>query len=267
VQTLDVDSVIARFASPTRTSGVFAFDGDGTLWSGDIGEDYLETLLEEGWVGPASRAGLEALARHHVAEHREASPPPPLATASAHDLATYLFAEYLAKRFSEQTTCELIAWLPAGYTRAKVMENARHVVERRGIAERLQAETLRVVRWAESAGHRVFIVSASPYEVVVGAAEVLGLPASRVCAVRAQYEDEVMLPRVTSPVPYNEGKVTALRAARGEAPLYAAFGDNAFDLPMLLDAELGVAVRPKDRLKIRAAEAGVAHRLVELLAE
>ncbi len=36
--------------------------------------------------------------------------------------------------------------------------------------------------------------------------------------------------------------------------LCAAFGDNAFDVAMLSEARVPVAVRPKDRLRERAAE-------------
>jgi phosphoserine phosphatase len=45
-----------------------------------------------------------------------------------------------------------------------------------------------------------------------------------------------------------------LRAKLGARPLYAAFGDNAFDVPMLREARVPVAIRPKPRLVERAGE-------------
>jgi phosphoserine phosphatase len=36
--------------------------------------------------------------------------------------------------------------------------------------------------------------------------------------------------------------------------LLAAFGDNAFDVALLAEASVGVAVRPKDALRARAGE-------------
>jgi phosphoserine phosphatase len=36
--------------------------------------------------------------------------------------------------------------------------------------------------------------------------------------------------------------------------LYAAFGDNAFDVALLAGAQVSVAVRPKARLRERAGE-------------
>ena len=56
------------------------------------------------------------------------------------------------------------------------------------------------------------------------------------------------------PIPYGPGKVTRLRERIGTRPLYAAFGDNAFDVPMLREATVGVAVRPKPRLREKAHE-------------
>ena len=60
---------------------------------------------------------------------------------------------------------------------------------------------------------------------------------------------------VEAPIPYGPGKVHALRERIGASrPLYAAFGDNAFDVALLNEAFIPVAVRPKPRLRERAAE-------------
>jgi phosphoserine phosphatase len=64
-----------------------------------------------------------------------------------------------------------------------------------------------------------------------------------------------MVPEVERPIPYGAGKVKRLRDAIGhDRPLYASFGDNAFDVPLLAGAGVAVAVRPKPRLRARAAE-------------
>jgi phosphoserine phosphatase len=62
-----------------------------------------------------------------------------------------------------------------------------------------------------------------------------------------------MQAEVLRPIPYGSGKVTRLRERVGlERPLYAAFGDNAFDVAMLASARVAVAVRPKPRLRRQA---------------
>ena len=75
-----------------------------------------------------------------------------------------------------------------------------------------------------------------------------------VVAAVSRYEDGRMLPDVERPIPYGAGKVTALRARVGDVPIYAAFGDNLFDLSMLSSARVPVAVRPKPRLRERATD-------------
>jgi phosphoserine phosphatase len=74
-----------------------------------------------------------------------------------------------------------------------------------------------------------------------------------------------MLPDVHRPIPYAGGKVANLRARLGPTrPLYAAFGDNAFDIALLSEAFIPVAVRPKPRLRERAGEV---KKLVEIARE
>jgi phosphoserine phosphatase len=46
--------------------------------------------------------------------------------------------------------------------------------------------------------------------------------------------------------------------------LLAAFGDNAFDVALLASAHIGVAVRPKPRLRARAHEVTGLVELVEM---
>jgi phosphoserine phosphatase len=74
-------------------------------------------------------------------------------------------------------------------------------------------------------------------------------------AARPRYEGDVMLPEVDRPIPYGAGKVTRLDERIGPSRiLFAAFGDNAFDVALLASARVGVAVRPKPRLRERAHE-------------
>ena len=64
VELQTADEVWARVEALARAQagGVVATDGDGTLWSGDVGEDLFHAFLEHGRVeAPAHEAiGLEA---------------------------------------------------------------------------------------------------------------------------------------------------------------------------------------------------------------
>ena len=59
---------------------------------------------------------------------------------------------------------------------------------------------------------------------------------------------------VDRPIPYGPGKVHRLRARIGNRPVLAAFGDNAFDVALLSESRVPVAVRPKQALRGRAGE-------------
>jgi phosphoserine phosphatase len=80
------------------------------------------------------------------------------------------------------------------------------------------------------------------------------LPRESVVAMRPRRSGDIVEIGVEEPLPYGPGKVTALAARTGSRRIYAAFGDNAFDLPMLAASDVPVAVRPKPRLRARAHE-------------
>lgn len=232
----------ARAGAP---GGAIAFDGDGTLWSGDIGEDFFVALLERELHDDAH----EALAREAAAASIDTS-------GTAREIAHRLHAAYLAGTFSEERICEIIAWAPAGWSDTDLDRFCEEVVVRIDLRARLHREALRVVEHARRAGVDVYLVSASPRPIVEAAARIVGIDLHNVTAVR-EVRDERGIVRtdVHRPIPYGEGKVTRLREMLGpDRPLYAAFGDNAFDVPMLREAAVSIAIRPKERLLQRAAE-------------
>jgi phosphoserine phosphatase len=55
-------------------------------------------------------------------------------------------------------------------------------------------------------------------------------------------------------LPYASAKCVAGRALLGTTYWLGSFGDNVFDFEMLLEAELGIAVRPKPALTARLAQ-------------
>ncbi len=248
-------AVVARIeaARRARPGGAIAFDGDGTLWSGDVGDDFLRAFLAKGRVEPPAAAAMRALADKHGI----------LAPASGSGLPAALYEAYIAGSVPEEPTCEMVAYACAGWLEAEVIAFARDVVTRGGMRARLHAETVSLVEWAAREKIEAFVVSASPSVVVREAARDLGFDAAHVLAATVVVTDGVVSAEVLSPIPYGEGKVTRLTEKTGARPLYAAFGDNVFDVPLLRAAEVAVAVRPKARLVERA---GDVPGLVELAA-
>jgi phosphoserine phosphatase len=244
-----------------RPGGVLATDGDGTLWHGDVAEDLFFDVLADGRVREDAKPALERLAHGYH---------PSPASVSATDLARTLFRAYEAGTFEELLVTEMIAWVLAGHTRAEARSLSAASLERHALRSRLHEEQRAVVEWAQREGIEVYLVSASPRFLIDETAALFGIPTSHVVASspmwrtpsgsvvergeHAAEDGDVMVADVVRPIPYADGKVTNLRACIGARPVYAAFGDNAFDVALLRDACVPVAIRPKDRLRARAGE-------------
>src|SRR5919106_437127 len=117
-------------------------------------------------------------------------------------------------------------------------------------------EALELIREHQVAGRKVFIVSASPEEIVAPLAQFLGV--DEAIATRAELDDEGRYTGRTERYCYGRDKVVAMEeAARGEGIDLAAsfaYSDSATDLPMLEAVGHPVAVNP-DRDLLRAARA------------
>jgi phosphoserine phosphatase len=237
--TQTIDAAAAR-----EPGGAIAFDGDGTLWAGDIGEDFFEALLDRG----LREASYEALVR-------EASESALDTRGSAREIAYRIHAAYVAGAFPEERVCEIMTWAAAGWERAELDRFCGEVIANIGLLYRVHDEAMRVIEHARSVGVDVFLVSASPRAIVEQAAQVVGIDQAKTTAVREVCDAlGIVQCAVERPIPYGKGKVTCLREKLGSRVLYAAFGDNAFDVPLLCEAQLPVAVRPKERLLDRSAE-------------
>jgi phosphoserine phosphatase len=187
------------------------------------------------------------------------------AEGSGAELARRLLEASRAGKFPEERLFEMTAWATAGRTAKEALDLGWALVEQKDVRGRLQPEAVTVARWA-LARFEVWLVSASPSEVVRPAAFKVGI--ENVIAAQCETSghqliasglarDEVrfeVLPRVIRPIPYGPAKLTRLRKRIGDRPLLAAFGDSAFDIPLLAAAGIPVAVRPKPALRARAGE-------------
>ncbi len=217
--------------------GALAFDGDGTLWSGDVGEDFFYGILDSGRLSDIATRAITEIARESGVEvHGDG-----VATARR------IYDAYLAGRFDEVLVCEIMTWINAGWT---ATDTTAFVLATVGaeFAARIHPEVREVIEHARRAKHEIFVVSASPRPIVEAAAEIAGISSTHVLAATAVLEGDRFAARVHRPIPYGAGKAEALRAHLGDLPLLAAFGDNAFDAEMLSMAERPIAVRPKMRL-------------------
>jgi HAD superfamily phosphoserine phosphatase-like hydrolase len=257
VDSVTVDQVVRRIEAEVdgAAGGAIAFDGDGTLWSGDVGEDFFLGVLERAAIREPALAPLKKEAREGGLSDE----------GSGVEVARRIYEAYVAHRFDEERVCEIMTWICAGFAHAELAVLCTELVEQHGLGARLHEEVQAVVAWARGRGVTTYLVSASPACIVEAAAVVARVDVANVVAARPVFENDAMVARVSRPIPYGAGKVARLRERLGQARLYAAFGDNAFDVPMLREAKVAVAVRPKPRLQERAHEVPGLLRIEPLL--
>jgi len=252
MQTEPVETLLSRLDAahaPTRRStahaSILAFDADGTLWTGDVAEDFFHVFSAHGDIRPPAHRGAIDLATSFGVE----------TDGTPDELVRRLFRAYIDDRVPEHKICELISWCAAGWTRSELASFERGVLEKTRMESRLQDETMRALAWGKERGIEIFVVSASPHFCAAPALAPLGIDADHIVAVTPVYENDIVQPRVVQPVPYGVGKVHALRERVGsDRVVLAAFGDNVFDIPLLQEAQIPVAVRPKPKLRARASE-------------
>lgn len=235
------DELITWLESAHTPGAVLAFDGDGTLWSGDVGEDACRMAIEQRLLRAEALPGLQAAARQHALPASE----------DANELTLAIFEAYLRGAFPECEVCELMTWCYAGWSVARLEAFAREVVERRDLEARRRAELSPILAWARARQLRTIVVSASPQAFVVAAARLSGFAAADVIAAEPRVLDGHVAVGMARPLPYGEGKCERALEVIGEAPWLASFGDNVFDIEMLERARYGVAVHPKPALAER----------------
>jgi phosphatidylglycerophosphatase C len=221
-----------------------AFDADGTLWSGDVGDDVFRFAVGHGRLREAARAAIEQQARMRGFQ----------CFTDLNATAKQLFDAYLAGSYPEREMCELMTWCFAGHTLTEMADLAAEALAAAQHAQRLNEELRPILDYARSEGLRTIVISASPRVTVEVASEAWGFSAADIAASTPRVVAGVIAPAMASALPYAAGKCVAGRALLGTSHWLAAFGDNVFDLEMLLEAEVGVAVRPKPALRARLAE-------------
>jgi len=224
--------------------GAVAFDGDGTLWQGDVAEDFFFTLLQLNDFRPPALLAMRKEAEEFGIDAR----------GDGATLARRLFEEYQAGKYPELRCCEMMTWCCAGWRRDEIHDFARNVVRERGLGARLHREIVAILDWVRAKGVEALLVSASPRSIVDAAAELVGFPTSHIAAATAGFDGDVMAACMDGPVPYDPGKMIAIEARIGKRVLYAGFGDNIYDVAMLKAARVAVTFRPKARLLKRLDE-------------
>ena len=144
-----------------------------------------------------------------------------------------------------------------GWDRAQVRQIVRETMLQT-IEPIMYAEALELMELHRAAGHRVYLVSASPEEIVLPLADLLGVDGA-ICS-RGEVDEQGCYTGQMAFYAYGESKATAMRelATRTGIDLEAssAYSDSATDLPMLEAVGRPVAVNPDRPLAKIARERG-----------
>jgi len=221
-----------------------AFDADGTLWSGDVGEDVFRFAVERGRLREAARAAIDRQAEERGFE----------CFTDVNETAKHLFDAYLEGRYPEREICELMTWCFAGYTLSEMADLVGEALTVAQHAQRSNEELRPILEFARENRVRTIVISASPRVTVEVAVRVWGFSAHDIAASTPRVVSGVIAAEMAGAVPYAADKCVAGRALLGTTHWLGSFGDNAFDLDMLREAEVGIAVRPKPALRARLAE-------------
>lgn len=205
--------IIEQLLGQSTAGQAVVFDADGTLWRGDVGEDFLRYLASRGSLLHPPAEG--AYARY---DRLNLEDPP----------AAYAYAVTVMAGLLDSELTALASTFFATRFTGRVFPYVRPLLTRLAA---LQLE--------------VWVCSASPRWVVEAGAATLGIDPRHVIAVDAVLDAQGRLTdQIIAPVAAGPGKVAWLKR-RNVAPLLAV-GNGDLDLDMLAYARQAWVIAPPD---------------------
>jgi HAD superfamily hydrolase (TIGR01490 family) len=203
---------------------VAAFDCDGTLWSGDAGENFFDWEIKKGVVSSEVARSMRAR-----------------------------YADYKAGKVTEDDMCGEMVTMHRGLREATLMEVAEDFFNH-AFPSQIFPEMRELVQHLREAGCDVWAVSSSNEWVIRVGMKQFGIPENRILATAVEVENGVVTDRLVR-VPSGSGKPKALREVV-KKDVNAAFGNSRWDTEMLAMAKHGFAVNPNPDLEATARQRG-----------
>ena len=203
---------------------VAAFDCDGTLWSGDVGERFFDWELREGIVAE--------LLVHPLRER---------------------YAAYRRGEVGETRICGEMVTMHQGISEQKMMDVACRFFNEFFVVQ-IFPEMRELVRRLQENGCEVWVVSASNEWVIRAGMKHFAIPENRILASKVEVDNGIVTDRLIR-VPSGAGKPQALREVV-KKEIEAAFGNSRWDREMLAMSKHPFAVNPNPDLEAVARERG-----------
>jgi phosphoserine phosphatase len=207
-----------------------AFDCDGTLWSGDVGERFFDWELRESYVFP-DRGNREALSRFWRERH----------------------AAYRRGEVDETTMCGEMVTMHEGVSSERMMDAATRFFDE-FFVEQIFPEMRELARRLQENGCEIWAVSSSNEWLIRAAMRHFGISENRVLAAKVEIVAGLATNHLIR-VPSGPGKPEALREVV-KKEIDAAFGNSRWDAEMLAMAKHAFAVNPNPDLEAVARERG-----------
>lgn len=188
------------------------FDCDGTLWSPDAGEGFLDWELKRGLIAPDITRWIRAR-----------------------------YADYKAGNVPEDVMCGEMVTIHAGL-RDEVVERAAEEYFASHIEPGIFSEMRELVLRLQQQGCVAWAVSSSNQWIIRVAMRRFGIPSQRILAAEVAVEDGVITGRLIR-IPTGPGKAKAIREQIGGS-VDAAFGNTRWDAEMLQLARHSFAINP-----------------------
>jgi HAD superfamily phosphoserine phosphatase-like hydrolase len=193
------------------------FDCDGTLWSSDSGEAFMDWEIERRLLAPEVAAWISERYRR-----------------------------YREGKVAEEIICGEMVTVHEGLPHAELERAAREFFEEK-IVPRIFPEMLTLARRLGEAGCELWAVSSTNDWVVRAGVERFGIPPGRVLAASVHLENGLATGRLLR-VPSGPDKAVAVREVIARVP-DIAFGNSIHDLELLECAQHPFAINPNPDLE------------------
>jgi phosphoserine phosphatase len=204
---------------------VAAFDCDGTLWSGDLGERFFDWELRQGDVVPLD---LDRPMRDR-------------------------YAAYKRGEVEETAMCGEMVTMHRGISEERLLSAAARFFDQ-FFVQQIFPEMRELVRRLHETGCDVWAVSSSNEWVIRAGMKYFAIPESHILAAKVELDRGIATDRLIR-VPSGSGKPEALREIL-KKEIDVAFGNSRWDTEMLAMAKHAVAVNPNPDLETTAKERG-----------
>jgi phosphoserine phosphatase len=204
---------------------IAAFDCDGTLWSGDLGERFFDWELRQGDVVSAE---LDRPMRDR-------------------------YAAYKRGEVDETTMCGEMVTMHRGVSEERLLSAVARFFDEFFI-EQIFPEMRELVGRLRETGCDVWAVSSTNEWAIRAGMKYFGIPENHILAANVELDRGIATDRLIR-VPSGSGKPEALREI-GRKDIDIAFGNSRWDTEMLAMAKHAVAVNPNPDLETIAKERG-----------